>query len=138
MDCLFCKIIKNEISSEKIYEDGDVLAFMDIGPVNNGHVLVIPKEHVENYLSASDEMLAKCNSVIKKITPVILEAVRSSGWNLGVNSGKVSGQVIFHLHFHIMPRFENDGLRLFPANEDAKLKVLEVAEKIRQYLKSEN
>lgn len=117
--------------SHKVYEDEDVFAFLDIHPVNPGHTLVVPKEHFPDYLSATDEALAVVSSAIKKITPKILKAVGSQSWNLGVNSGPESGQIIPHLHFHIMPRFSGDEHHLFHGKPEIEVSIEETAKKIR-------
>lgn len=131
MDCLFCKIINGELPCRKIYEDERVFAFLDIHPVNPGHTLVVPKEHCENILDASPKVLADIVAAVKKIAPAILRGVGSDGFNLGVNNGVIAGQVVGHLHFHIMPRFKDDGHRLWSGKEYAEGEGEEVAEKIR-------
>jgi histidine triad (HIT) family protein len=112
-DCLFCKIIKGEIPSYKVYEDDDVVAFLDITPVNSGHTLVVPKEHYEDMTKIPDELLCKVIRVIKHVAPAALKAVGSTGFNLGQNNGKVAGPMVDHVHFHITPRFEGDGYELW-------------------------
>jgi len=115
MDCLFCKIISGEIPSNKVYEDENVLAFLDINPVNHGHTLVIPKRHVANIEEASEEQLAQVMSVIKKIGQSIKDGLGVKGYNVMENNDSVAGQIISHLHFHIIPRHEGDGLKLWPS-----------------------
>ncbi|PJA47512.1 diadenosine tetraphosphate hydrolase [Candidatus Uhrbacteria bacterium CG_4_9_14_3_um_filter_36_7] len=130
-DCLFCKIIAGEIPCEKIYENEYVMAFLDIRPVNPGHTLVIPKQHSANLLEMSKEDLDEVMRVIKKITPVLLKAVGATGFNLGLNTGKEAGQVIFHTHFHIMPRFEGDGYELWHGKSINTQSFVQLGEKIR-------
>ncbi|KAJ5075924.1 hit family protein [Anaeramoeba ignava] len=109
-NCIFCKIIKGEIPSYKIYEDENTLAFLDIKPLSKGHVLVIPKKHVE-YLNELDEETAKeVMGIIPKIASAVISQEGVEGWNLLSNNGKFSGQEIFHIHFHIIPRRNKDGL----------------------------
>lgn len=110
MDCIFCKIIKGEIPSEKIYEDDKVLAFLDIKPVHKGHVLVIPKEHYENLIETPDEIVSEIWKAAKKIGQAVKIAMEADGVNFGVNNGKAAGQEVFHMHIHIIPRFEGDEL----------------------------
>lgn len=112
-DCLFCKIIKGDIPGAKVYEDDKVLAFLDIKPINPGHVLVAPKEHYANILDTPEEILSAVISAVKKIAPAVLTAVNAKGFNLGVNNGSDAGQLVPHLHFHIMPRHLDDGYRLW-------------------------
>ena len=135
MDCLFCKITKGEIPADKVYEDDKVLAFLDINPVNKGHTLVVPKEHYENLIETPDELVGELMMVVKKIAKALGGAVGAEGINIAVNNGQVAGQVIFHTHIHLIPRFGNDGYRLWAGKEyksDEEKK--EVAEKIRKEL----
>ena len=112
-DCIFCKIIKEEIPCAKVYENDEVLAFLDISPVNKGHVLVLPKKHFENIENLPDEILCEIARTIKKLSKAALKAVGADSFNLGLNNGKNAGQLVQHVHFHIMPRFENDGYKLW-------------------------
>lgn len=134
-DCIFCKIVKGDIPSSKIYEDKDVLAFMDIVPVNQGHCLVIPKKHYEDILSTPDEELAKTMKVAKKVAHAVMEATSAQGFNLGVNNRKAAGQVVFHTHVHIMPRFQGDGLKLWPGKPADPKELRQLAGKIESHLK---
>ncbi|HLD17682.1 MAG TPA: HIT family protein [Patescibacteria group bacterium] len=129
LDCLFCKIIAGEISSHKVYEDENVFAFLDIKPVNPGHVLVIPKRHSATLLETSDEDLIHVMKAIKKIAAAAMRAVGAEGFNLGVNTGAVADQVVFHTHFQIMPRFSGDGRDLWHGEEREDL--VQIAEEIR-------
>ena len=133
-NCLFCKIIAGEIPGSKIYEDEKVFAFLDINPNSLGHTLLCPKEHYENTLETPEELLAHLVKIAKKITPKIVEAIGADGSNFFINNGETAGQVIFHTHWHIIPRFKNDdfqygGNKPYPAGEEKK-----VAEKIKQNL----
>ena len=107
-DCIFCKIVSGELPSNKVYEDDDILAFLDINPVNPGHTIVIPKEHGDNFLLQSEETNKKLISVIYSITPSVLKSVNATDCNVTMNCGSSAGQIIFHTHFHIIPRFKND------------------------------
>ena len=130
-DCIFCKIIANEIPSHKVYEDDEALAFLDINPVNLGHTLVIPKEHHKDLSNTPTELAQKLIAVVQKITPAILGAVGSEGFNLGVNNGASAGQVVFHTHLHIMPRFSSDNHRLWQGKDMSQDELKAVAEKIK-------
>lgn len=136
-DCIFCKIIKGELPSRKIYEDDIVIAFLDINPINKGHTLVIPKEHYHSTLETPDEILKHIAVVVKKITLAIMKATDSHGCNIAINNGEVSGQIIFHTHWHIMPRFENDGYELWKGTDTTYEKGEEdvLTEKIKEELK---
>lgn len=108
-DCLFCKIASGTIPSEKIYEDEDTFAFLDIHPINRGHTLVVPKEHHANIYEAPEELFAKVMHTVQLLAPRIKQAVNAEGINIGINNDHAAGQMVFHLHVHIIPRFDNDG-----------------------------
>ncbi|NQV89555.1 MAG: HIT family protein [Parcubacteria group bacterium] len=112
-DCLFCKIIAGEIPSVNVYEDEYVLAFLDINPVKAGHTLVVPKNHADDVSQSSNEDLAQVMGVVLKIAPKIQETVGGDGFNLMSNVGEAAGQSVFHTHFHIIPRFNGDGLPMW-------------------------
>lgn len=135
MDCIFCKIVSGEIPAEKIYENDKVLAFLDNTPVNSGHALVIPKAHHENLVDTEDNLLCEIILTVKKLAPIIVKAVGADGYNLGVNSGKVAGQAIFHTHFHVMPRFFGDGHKHWQGTPYKEGEMREVAGEIRESLK---
>ena len=99
----------------KVYEDDEIMAFLDIHPVNFGHTLIVPKEHYVNIADTPTDLLCKLMALVKKIAPAILKATGTNSFNLGVNSGALAGQVIFHTHFHIMPRHQGDGYKLWGA-----------------------
>jgi histidine triad (HIT) family protein len=125
-DCLFCKIIDREIPASVVYENDAVLAFLDINPVNPGHVLVVPKEHSATMVDASDTAVTALALAVKKLGPAVCAATVCDGWNLGVNNGAGAGQVVMHTHWHIMPRRPGDGHQLWhgkPYGEGEKEKV---------------
>lgn len=134
MDCLFCKIIKGEIPCHKVYEDDKIFAFLDIKPVNLGHTLVIPKKHVANLLEIESEELQYLISKIPFIAKAIMRGLDYSAFNLQVNNGAIAGQVIDHLHFHIVPRKEGDGHKLFESGDYGEQSAEEIATKIRENL----
>jgi histidine triad (HIT) family protein len=108
MDCLFCKIVKKEIPARVIYNDDDTLAFLDINPANPGHVLVVPKKHHEMLMDADDDSLRKAVLVARELSRKIMHEMKAEGINLLQNNGKQAGQVVPHVHFHIIPRFPDD------------------------------
>ena len=112
MDCIFCKIIKGEIPCYKVYEDEDTLAFLDIQPVNPGHTLVVPKQHFQNLEAIPEDLLAKVMVTVKKVAKTIKDNI-APGYNIQENNDPIAGQVIPHIHWHIIPRQEGDGLRLW-------------------------
>ena len=133
-DCIFCRIVKGEIPSAKVYEDDNVYAFLDIAPVNKGHTLVVPKKHSRDLFEMDDRDACKVMEAIKKIAPAVKEGVKADGIIVSQSNGKAAGQVIMHAHFHIIPRFENDGLKLFPQGKYEEGQIEEVAEEIKQNL----
>lgn len=131
-DCLFCKIVRGEISAEKIYEDTKVIAFLDIAPVNKGHTLVVTKKHYANLLEADENALCEIIKTIKKIAPPIMKTVSSPAFNISVNNGKEAGQCISHLHFHIIPRYSTKEFE-FPAKKGyAGKEIKDTADRIRK------
>ncbi|MDP3052707.1 MAG: HIT family protein [bacterium] len=109
MNCLFCSIIKKEIPAEIIYEDEKTLAILDINPRAPGHTMVLSKVHSETVLDLPENEVEPLFSAVKKITKLIQKSLKPEGFTIGINHGKISGQVVDHLHIHIIPRFENDG-----------------------------
>jgi len=115
-ECAFCKIIDGTYTSSKVYEDDSLLAFMDIQPVNTGHVLIIPKKHIELIADLDDETSSKMFTLAKKINMAMRKSgIKPEGINYFLADGKAAGQEVFHTHLHIIPRFINDGFGLkFP------------------------
>lgn len=109
-ECIFCKIISGEIPSNKVFENDQVLAFLDIMPFSKGHTIVIPKDHYGNFLEFDDKKMAAFFSSLKNIANLIKTKLKADGFNIMQNNFKAAGQVVNHMHFHIIPRWENDGL----------------------------
>ncbi len=135
-DCIFCKIIKGEIPSAKVYEDDKVLAFLDITPVNEGHTLVVPKKHSKNILEDDIEDLKACMNAIQEVSKAVIEAVDADGFNLIVNTNKAAGQMIFHTHFHVVPRHKGDGYEHWQGKKYEEGHMEEVQKKIRKNIKT--
>ena len=133
-ECIFCKIVKGEIPSAKIYEDEDVYVFLDIGPVNKGHALVIPKRHYENIMDIDEETLSKVAIVVKKAAIAVKKGVKADGITISQSNGQAAGQVVPHIHFHVMPRFKRDGLKLWPQGKYEKDEMNKTAERIRKFV----
>lgn len=133
-DCLFCKIINREIPAEIIYENDDTLAFLDIKPNNIGHTLVIPKQHSRDFASTDPQIVAAIANTVHRVAPAVLRAVGAPGFNIAVNNGAVAGQVIFHTHWHIIPRFSDDGYEVWHGREYKEGEMAEVAQHIRTQL----
>jgi len=109
LDCIFCKIISGEIKAYKVYEDDFVLAFLDVHPCSNGHTVVTPKQHISSLLTLEVEGWTKMTLGLKKTIEKVKEVIKPDAMNIGINEGKASGQAVPHLHWHIIPRWENDG-----------------------------
>ena len=131
-DCIFCKIAKGEIPSEKIYEDEYTYAFLDIYPGNHGHTLVIPKEHFENIYSIPDEEWCRLMLTVKKVADAAKRGMDADGINLFMNNEEAAGQEIPHAHIHIIPRFREDGFKPFHKTSYKEGEIGKIAEKIRK------
>lgn len=116
-DCIFCKIIRKESKADIIFENDVCLAFKPLNLVSEGHLLVVPKVHVENIFDIDKETLSAVMSVVKELSVSIVKEKDATGVNLLHASGKDAQQSIFHFHIHIVPRFLNDGLNLWVKNK---------------------
>lgn len=127
-DCIFCKIASGKIPCHKIYEDSDVLAFLDIGPIVHGHTLVIPKRHTVNLLDCRPETAAAVAAVLPRLCRAVVAASHASGCHLLINNGPTAMQSVMHLHYHILPRYEGDDFHLpWPARRLDAVKAAELA-----------
>ena len=109
-DCIFCKIAASEIPAAVVYEGGSFLAFLDIGPLAEGHLLVIPRDHYSRLVDMPEDNCAQLASALPMLGQVLLEVTGAEGFNLLCNQGSVAGQVVPHVHFHLVPRKAGDGL----------------------------
>src|SRR5262245_1989519 len=109
-DTLFTKIINGEIPCHKVYEDERVLAFLDIGPLSHGHTLVIPKEAVPTLDELSDESAAAVGRVLPRLCRAVMKATNCTAYNVLQNNGMAAHQAVFHVHFHIIPKYSQSGL----------------------------
>jgi histidine triad (HIT) family protein len=134
MDCLFCQIIAKKIPATFIYDNEKVVAFLDIKPVNPGHTLVVPKTHFENIFDVSEETFCDIAAAAKRLAPTIREATSADGINLMVNNGRAAGQLVPHIHLHIVPRLLTDGFRHWRGTPYKDGEIEQVAEKIRAKL----
>jgi histidine triad (HIT) family protein len=110
MDCIFCKIIAGEIPAIKVLDEDKVLAFMDINPASRGHMLVVPKDHAENIFEISEGDFSAVMGAVKRCSGAVKEALGAEGITVLQLNGTASDQLVPHLHVHIMPRWENDGM----------------------------
>ena len=111
-DCIFCKIIRGEIPCFKVYEDDDVLAFMDVNPVAEGHVLVIPKHHSRDILETPPEWVGKTFAGAGRVARAVQKSLAPDGINIVQANGPGAKQSVFHLHVHVIPRAMDDGLTM--------------------------
>ncbi|GAB4305637.1 MAG: HIT family protein [Promethearchaeota archaeon] len=107
-DCIFCKIAKGEAPATLLYEDEDCLAFMDIFPATRGHAIVTPRQHYAGLEDAPVELFSHVASVAKELAVKVLKALKAGGVNILVNNGKAAGQVVPHLHMHVIPRYGDE------------------------------
>ena len=126
MDCIFCKIINQEIPSYKIYEDEYVYAFLDIAKDIDGHTLVVPKKHFVNVLDCDSKTLGHVMNAINIISKHYVNDLGFDGVNILNASGEAAEQSVFHLHFHIIPRKNDDGLHTFPKLPGSKKELEEM------------
>ena len=136
MECIFCKIIDREIPAVKVLDEELVLAFMDINPSNQGHMLVAPKKHAENIFDISEGDLAAVIKGVKRCSNAVKEALKAEGITVLQLNGRASGQVVPHLHIHIIPRWENDGLSISswemkPGNME---EIKDIARKVKEHI----
>lgn len=108
-NCTFCKIVDGEVPNHTVYEDSHALAFLDINPQSKGHTVVIPKVHGETFLDLNEELAGDLFIAVKRAQEKIEETLNPDGYNIGWNHGSAGGQVVPHLHVHIMPRWNDDG-----------------------------
>lgn len=134
-DTIFMKIIRREVPADIVYEDADTLAFLDIHPNTPGHTLVIPKRPIENIFDADDEMLAAVMRTVRKVAPAVRDAVGAHGVHINSNHGAAAGQIVPHLHFHIIPRHSRDEFSFWPENTYASAETSHIADQIRAKLK---
>ncbi|MFZ5866842.1 MAG: HIT family protein [Thermodesulfobacteriota bacterium] len=111
-DCIFCKIVAGEIPCFKVYEDDKCIAFMDISPLNTGHLLVVPKEHFGNILDIDPGTYGHVTGVVCRLSKAVQEVVRPEGMNVLQLNGRAANQVVPHLHVHLVPRWHGDGIRI--------------------------
>ncbi len=135
--CIFCKIVRKEAPASIVYEDETALAFLDIRPLNEGHTLVIPKVHCETIYDVPEELNAHIYKIVKHLALAVKDATKADGITIIQQNGHAAGQEIFHLHVHVVPRYEGQKLPHFRDIRNASREQLErAAERIRQRLKT--
>jgi histidine triad (HIT) family protein len=133
-ETIFSKIISRELPADIIYEDDDVLAFLDINPVNPGSTLVIPKKWSRNILDIDSDTWGKLMEAVRMLTPAVKAAMNAGGVNIIMNNESAGSQIIFHTHVHIIPRHEHDGVIDWPGKPYLEGEQAKVANRIREAL----
>ena len=136
-DCIFCRIVAGQLPSCRIYEDESVMAFLDIAPLIKGHTLVIPKQHVDLFMDAPADIMKPLFHAVQRVARAMLHGLKADGVNIHQANGKAAGQVVPHLHVHVVPRFLNDGhaWNWHPKKYDDQTESLEMATRIKNALK---
>lgn len=131
MQCIFCEIVKGNAHAYKIFESENFLSFLDINPRERGHVLVVPKQHYQSLLDLPEEKIYGLFNVTKIIAKRIMEKLGAKAFNICINNGKEAGQVVPHLHVHIIPRYGNDKEyaieAILPVKEELKTQLKDIA-----------
>lgn len=136
-DCLFCKIIAGEIPAFKLYEDEETFAFMDINPANEGHALVVPKEHSKDLYSVSDAAIKASVVTARKVALALQKTVDFDGLNLLQCNGPAAAQSVFHFHMHVLPRRDQDELKLNWGPKPGDMEAIrQLAERIKANLQA--
>jgi histidine triad (HIT) family protein len=133
-ECIFCKITVKEIPAELVYEDDQVIAFMDLKPVSPGHLLVVPKVHSQDILEAAKQDVASMFETARLLGNAAIKGLNAQGFNIGVNTKPAAGQVIFHTHVHVIPRYDNDPLKMWTHMENLTEELTLTAQKIKSGL----
>lgn len=134
-DCIFCRIVAGQIPSTRVYEDEHVLAFMDIGQVNPGHVLVAVKRHAANLFELEEAQAAAVGRASRHVARAIEAAFKPEGLSVYQANGKAAGQTVFHYHVHLLPRHAGDGMELtWPVKNPPRQSLEDYAQRIREKL----
>lgn len=133
--CIFCRIVRKEAPASIVYEDNKVMAFLDIRPLNEGHTLVITKKHYEYIYYVPERDVAHLFKIVGKVACAVKKGVGAEGISIAQHNEKAAGQDIFHLHVHVIPRYEGQKLPRFEEIQEVRREKLDaVAEKIRQHI----
>jgi len=129
--CIFCKILAGQIPSARVYMDEYTYAFLDIAPFEKGHALVIPRYHAERLVDLPVEWLARLMPAVQKTASILLERLPCDGFNLLQSNGKCATQVVPHVHFHVIPRWNDRPMRWVPSVYDTPAEMQTLAERLR-------
>jgi histidine triad (HIT) family protein len=135
--CAFCKIARKQAPASFVYEDENVLAFLDIRPLNEGHTLVVPKEHYATIFEVPEELVAHLYRIVKRVALAVGESTKADGISIIQQNGKAAGQEVFHLHVHVIPRYEGQKLPRFGEISEAdREKLNQVAANLRRHIQA--
>jgi histidine triad (HIT) family protein len=133
--CIFCRIVRKQAPASCVYEDEKVMAFLDVRPLNEGHTLVIPKEHYDTIFEIPEELIAYLHRIVKRVSFAVKKAAKADGISIFQQNGKAAGQEIFHLHVHVVPRYEGQKLIRFSEISEANRENLDQnAANIRRHI----
>ena len=121
MDCIFCAIVNGTIPSSKVFESDTIYAFLDLNPVHKGHTLIIPKKHFKDVTELDTALGRDIFDAMQRVAKAVMEATGAQGFNVLQNNGRIAGQMVDHLHWHIIPRFADDGLGMWPQGKYASM-----------------
>ena len=113
-DCIFCKIVAGKLPSARVYEDDHIIAFLDINPTAKGHTLVVPKGHYDTLLELPDCLGEAVLRALRLVATAVYQETKADGFNCLQNNFRSAGQMVFHSHWHVIPRYDNDGLADWP------------------------
>ena len=130
-DCIFCKLANGKIPTNAVYEDEDFKVIMDASPASKGHCIILPKTHAKNLLELPEEYCEKLLPVAKKGCKVLMEVLHCDGVNVLQNNGEAAGQTVFHLHVHLIPRYDGDNVHIKWAEHKDETDIEALAEEIR-------
>jgi histidine triad (HIT) family protein len=135
--CVFCKIARKQAPASVAYEDENVLAFLDTRPLNEGHTLVIPKEHYVTIFEVPEELVAHLHRIVQRVALAVRESTKADGISIIQQNGKAAGQEVFHLHVHVIPRYEGQKLPRFgEVSEADREKLNQVAANLRRHIQA--
>ncbi len=137
MQCIFCKIIRGEAKAEILFENEYALSILDINPIHYGHALIFPKQHCETFLTIEEQYLTGLAQATQVVSKAIVNAFQPDGFNIFSNNGKAAGQSVFHFHFHVTPRYNDDNIKfLLELKKYGQDEMNEYANRLRLHIKS--
>lgn len=133
--CVFCRIAQKQVPANLVYEDEKVIAFLDIKPLNEGHTLVIPKAHYASIFDIPKDLIAYLHGTTKQVAIAVKKATNADGISIIQQNGKAAGQDVFHLHVHVIPRYEGQKLPSYnEVTEADRARLSQTAVEIRKHL----